>query len=208
MKKPFLEFLKINDCYINTDESESSEYHLKLTSGLCSNEFFNLSNLNSYRLLEEALLLSELFNTLKSRRYEYDYDCVCGQALGSIALATVISNILSLPFIFTEKVDEDMVIKRFDITKYSKILMVEDVITTGKTTIKSIENVNISKIADVCTLINRSSKDYFVTDNKIINIFAGYKSSAKVFKPEKCPYCKQGSKALRPKANWQLLKNS
>jgi orotate phosphoribosyltransferase len=105
---------------------------------------------------------------------------------------------------FTEKRESGgMINKRFDV-KGSSILLVEDVVTTGNTTRKTVQALQASGatiLPYVLAIVNRSGEDE-IDGRKIISSVI---LNLDTFYPADCPYCKAGSKVLRPKENWAEL---
>lgn len=106
---------------------------------------------------------------------------------------------------FTEKgEDKTMILKRFSFPGGTKILVFEDVMTTGSTTLKSIaalEEAGANVLPFVGVILNRSGETHL--DNRLIIPLMNVPMHN--WDPAECPLCKQGSKPLRPKANWDKL---
>lgn len=205
----------MNDClkimnrigaYWNYEKS-NKKYHAELTSGLHSNEFFNFGRLN------KATKISDIIVGVHPDTWDcllINYDCVCGQAYGSIAASVLLSLELEKPFIFTEKDSKgEMCLSRYkdDVEQYSNILMVEDVCTTLKTTKKSIECIGLNKVSGIFTIINRTGSSFLKIDDIDLPIYSCADVKTVQYKPEDCPMCKEGSIPLRPKKdkNWSLM---
>jgi len=195
------EILRKAGVYWSFPTHDSQTVHAELTSGLHSDEFYNLSKLDHPRVI------LELVKTVEKVGLVWDSDCICGQAYGSIALCVIMAQHFNKPFAFTEKtVDDDgtkrMEINRFDTSQYRNIVMAEDVITTGGTTVISVRNVGRSKVAAIFTIINRSGLNTLNVDGIHIPIISVLEVDTKEHSPDDCWMCKAGSKAIRPKGNW------
>lgn len=186
------------------------KYHAELTSGLHSGEYYNLSNLNNVKCIKELLLAGPSL-TIDGKIIEWlenSVDCVCGQAYGSIALAVILSDLLHVPFIFTEKdKNGQMIFSRFNPSKYNNVLLVEDVITTGSTTKQTLLQIgNERSYFSIFSIINRSDDVFFNLNGKFYRIDCIYKPNVtQVYEPDSCPYCKHGSKAVKGKQSFELL---
>jgi orotate phosphoribosyltransferase len=187
-------------------ENSNKIYHAELTSGLHSNEFFNFGKLNRASHIEDIILESPVSGSLLLNIF----DCVCGQAYGSIAMSVVLSLELIIPFIFTEKDSNgEMCLSRYkdQIENYNNILMAEDVCTTLKTTKKSIECIGVDKVSGIVTIINRTGCDFIIIDGKKLPIYSCADVNTVQHSKVDCPMCQEGSIAIRPKKdkNWELL---
>ena len=193
--------------------------HVCFTSGLHSGKFFNTD-----RIIENPLLLdeacSELINLLEQSTNLARVNRVVGPAMGAITIAyNMALNInksrgdTELPclFAYTEKEisptgKEKMIFKRFSIRQGERVLVVEDVLTTGKSvklTCRAIEQAGSVVEGVIGVFVNRSD----LTDLDGRTIVPLIKHTAPQWKPKECPLCARGSKALRPKEikNWSAL---
>lgn len=190
--------------------------HALLTSGNHSSGFFNseLVMEDPYLLSEASLGIVELLN-----RYNVDLmniDRVVGPAMGAITLAHEVA--LNITYMsahlclraYVEKSERDgkkiMVFNRTKIHPGERILIAEDVLTTGgsvEITDTAITEVGGVSLPYVVVLVNRSGLTE-VGGKKIIALINHHMP---VWTPEECPLCKQGSEAIRPKGkeNWDLL---
>ena len=139
---------------------------------LLEGHFILSSGLHSRIYLQSALIFSrteiakevckKLANLIKKRIDISEIDIIVSLAMGGIILGYEISRQLVVPNIFLERVNNVFDIRRgFNIEKGSKVLVVEDVITTGKSSLECFECVN-SKGGEVvaeAALINRGGED-------------------------------------------------
>jgi orotate phosphoribosyltransferase len=182
--------------------------HALLTSGKHSNGFFNATKvIENPALLEEACV-DMWAHHADSLPGQSACDRVIGSAFGAITIAHVIAQMLNVQMGFTEPVETDdgkqMVLKRFALSEGDRVLIVEDVMTTGGTnrkTIKTIEAAGAEVLPVLPVLVNRSG----MTELDGRRIIALIDHSMPMWEPEECPLCKQGSEALRPKGNWDKL---
>ena len=194
-----LQSLKKHKVYWNS-KSYNDLYHVELTNGKHSGQYINLSKLNNMQLMERIFYNSPVFETLQTLKF----DCVCGQAYGSISWAMLLSGIYNVDFIYTEKGDGPS-IKRFDLEKYKSILVCEDVLTTGGTSLTTAMSIGFEKINSVFTVINRSKLSSLKIGSKDFLIHSCAELNTIEYDPNECPYCKVGSRALRPKNHWGIL---
>lgn len=184
--------------------------HVKLTSGKCSNGFFNGSKVieNPCRLKEicTLILANNLNDLVQQGSKRIMIDRVVGSAFGAITMAHVMASLLKAKTGFTEDPDqkkERMELKRFSVVD-EETLVVEDVVTTGDTTRKTIEALEekgARVLPVIVALVNRSGMTNL--DGRKIVAFIDHPMP--MWEPEECPLCKQGSEPLRPKGNWDAL---
>jgi len=142
--------------------------HFVLSSGLHSAQYVQCAQLLSkpYKSREFCKSLAEkISNGLKQ------VDLILSPALGGIIIGYEMGRILQKETIFAERVEGEFKLRRdFKITKNSKVLIVEDVITTGKSSLECSKLVGIAE-ADVigfACLIDRSNGNSLI-DKKIIS---------------------------------------
>ena len=186
------------------DKNPKRPYAL-LTSGNISNGFFNMTKVMEHpQLLEEVCKEIVHQNPLAEKP-----DVVVGSALGAITIAHVFAKQLDAKFAFTEKNKDEtaMVLKRFNITPGNKVLIVEDVMSTGNTTrktIETLEKLDVQILPYIFLLINRSGQKDL--DGREVKALIDYPMP--IWEPGKNPFTKDGQEivpAVRPKQNWNDL---
>ena len=144
------------------------EGHFILSSGLHSAQYVQCAQLMSKPDKAEKLCVSlseKIKNEFKS------FDIILAPAMGGIIIGYEIGRLLKKETIFSERVDGRFKLRRdFIINKNQKVLIVEDVITTGKSSLECSELVKESKgiIAGYACIIDRSNEDLLIKD-KIIS---------------------------------------
>ena len=166
--------------------------HFKLSSGLHSGNYFQCGLLLQHPSLAEKLC-GELAGYFKNDKPT----CVVAPALGGVIVSYETARALGIKSLFTERVDGKMTLRRgFEIRKEDRVLVVEDVITTGLSTNEVLEVVKASgaKIIGVGCIVDRSGK--------ILDFSVKLKSLARLdfptYKPEECPLCKDGLGITKP----------
>ena len=133
------------------------EGHFILSSGLRSSKYVQCAQLLS-KPHEAAKICSSLAEKIKS--IFKDFDIILSPAMGGIIIGYEIGRILNKETIFSERVNGDFKLRRgFKINKGSKVLIIEDVITTGKSSIecsKLIQEAEAIIIGYAC-IIDRSN---------------------------------------------------
>ena len=134
------------------------EGHFILSSGLHSAQYVQCAKLLSYPTLSEKFIKSLAFKIKKKIK---KIDIVLSPAMGGIIIGYEIGKLLGKETIFCERVNKKFTLRRgFSIKKNSKVLIVEDVITTGKSSlecVKLIKKYNAKLVGFAC-LIDRTSK--------------------------------------------------
>ena len=131
------------------------EGHFILTSGRHSNSYFQCAKVLQYPeyLTEFGLMIANEFKSKKP-------DVIISPAIGGIVLSTEVGTQLGVRSIFSERKNGQMVIRRgFEIQSKEKVLIIEDVITTGgsvKEVISLVEKAR-GKIIGVGVLVDRSN---------------------------------------------------
>ncbi len=169
---------------------------LKKTNALLEGHFVLSSGLHSNKYIQCAKLLSfpntskKICNSLgkKIKRKIKKIDLILSPAMGGIIIGYEIGRILNKETIFCERVNKKFVLRRgFKIKKNTKVLIVEDVITTGKS---SLECVNLikkakAKLVGFACIIDRSNKKNLKIKNK--PLISQLKVEADTFHRKKLP---------------------
>ena len=144
------------------------EGHFVLSSGLHSKIYIQCAKLLSFPKHASKICLS-LANKIKKEFPKIDI--ILAPAVGGIIIGYEIGKLLNIETIFCERVNEKFVLRRgFHIKKNSKVLIVEDVITTGKSSLECVKLINKfgAKFIGFSCIINRSEKKKLKIKNKKI----------------------------------------
>ena len=145
------------------------EGHFVLSSGLHSSKFIQCAKLLSYPHLAEKICKS-LANKIKKNFSKFDL--ILSPAMGGIVIGYEIGRILKKETIFCERVRGKFTLRRgFKIKKGSKVLIVEDDITTGKSSIECVKLIKKAKakLIGFASIIDRSNKRNLKIKSKIIS---------------------------------------
>ena len=152
------------------------EGHFVLSSGLHSSKYIQCAKLLSFPSLADKICKS-LANKIK-KKYK-KIDLILAPAIGGIIIGFEIGKILKKETIFCERVNGKFILRRgFSIKKDARVLIIEDVITTGKSSlecVKLIKKAN-AKLLGFASIIDRSSK-------KSLKIKTGITSHLKIDVP-------------------------
>ena len=145
------------------------EGHFVLSSGLHSAKYIQCAKLLSYPHLSNNICKSFAY---KIRKNYKEIDLILAPAMGGIIIGYEIGKILKKETIFCERVNGKFKLRRgFTINKGSKVLIIEDVITTGKSSMECVKliNKNKAKLVGFASLIDRSTKKSLKIKKKIIS---------------------------------------
>lgn len=197
--------MNVKQYYI--DANALLEGHFLLSSGNHSAFYLQSAKvLESPKIAE--ILLTELAKQIKSSGLSVD--CVCSPAIGGILAGYELARALGVNFIFTERVNGVMTLRRgFSVRKGEKILICEDIITTGGSAVESAACVESqgAKVVAYASLANRGFCKSVGSDMQSksecklppnVPFFTLENFDFEMFAPESCPLCKQGSKAIKP----------
>ena len=134
------------------------EGHFVLSSGLHSSKYIQCAKLLSHPNLAQKICKS-LANKIKKKYRKIDL--ILAPAMGGVIIGYEIGKLLKKETIFCERVNGKFILRRgFNIRKGSRVLIIEDVITTGKSSlecVKLIKKAN-AKLIGFASIIDRSTK--------------------------------------------------
>lgn len=162
------------------------EGHFLLTSGRHSGQYFE-----KFELLQKPELTERVCRQLAAHFQDAKIDVVVGPAVGGILLAHEIAKALGTRAIFTERVGQRMELRRgFKIQPGERVLVVEDVVTTGGSVQEVLDVVRETQgeVAGVGLLVDRSAHG---ADFGVLTV-ALYRLIAESYAPEECPLCAEG----------------
>jgi len=178
----------------------------KETNALLEGHFILSSGQHSSKYLQCALALqhpadADRFGREIAERFRTEnsagIDCVASPAIGGLIIGYSTAQSLNLPFIWTERENGVMTLRRaFSVKKDERILVVEDVITTGGSTrecIAALESHGAEVVA-AASIIDRSngSADVGVPRFSLITI------DVPSYTQDVCPMCARGIEAIKP----------
>ena len=197
----------MNVAQIYKDASALLEGHFKLSSGNHS-KFY----LQSAKVLEDPktakLLADELAKQIKASGIKID--AVCSPALGGLIAGFALATALDVRFIFAERVDGEMTIRRgFEVKDGENYVVCEDIITTGGSALEAAREIEKAggNIVAYAALANRGfcsrvGSTLEAKDNCKLPLdkplFALDDFTFEMYAPEDCPMCKEGSIAYKP----------
>ena len=145
------------------------EGHFVLSSGLHSSTYVQCAKLLSFPKL--AYKICKSLSTKINKNFK-KIDLIISPAIGGIIIGYEIGRLLNKETIFCERVKKKFILRRgFKIKKNSRVLVMEDVITTGKSSLECSKLIKKSKakIIGYACIIDRSNKKKLKINKKIIS---------------------------------------
>ena len=168
------------------------EGHFLLTSGRHSNRYLQCA-----KIFRNTRYSEELCAALADYYRNDGVEVVIGPAMGAVQMAYEVSRSLGCENFFAERENGAMTLRRgFPIPKGAKVLVVEDVVTTGGSVREVMDIVANSEaeVVGVCVVVDRSG-------GKIdfgVPFFAAYETEIQSYEPSQCPLCEQGLELVNP----------
>ena len=170
------------------------EGHFILSSGLRSEKYVQCAKLLMHPQKAETICRS-LADKIKSSKIVFDI--VVSPAIGGILAGYEVARHLAVPTFFTERVDGKFTFRRgFELDKYKNVLIVEDVITTGKSSLECAATIQEfgGVIAGYACIIDRSGDELLIKDKIISQI----KLEIPSFAPDNMPDKLKNIKPIKP----------
>src|SRR5262250_2305192 len=168
------------------------EGHFRLTSGLHSSGY-----------LQCALVLSQpewaerLGRALGERTRAVRPTVVLSPAIGGIVIGQEVGRALGIRALFAERQDGQLTLRRgFTLSERDRVLVVEDVLTTGGSTRETMEVAKAAgaQVAGAASIVDRSggAVRFDVPYSALLEI------GLPTYEPDKCPLCAQGLPVVKP----------
>lgn len=184
--------------------------HFLLSSGKHSSQYFQCARLMQYpdRAAQVVASVVEAIQTDITKEL-FAVDSVIGPAMGGIVVAYELGRQLKVPAFFTERDEQGiMTVRRgFEIKPGEKIIIAEDVVTTGKSTLETAEQIQKlggEVVASIC-IVDRRPAD--APDPFPWPLYAALRQPAVLWDAQDCELCKQGAgPAIKPGSRKVLSK--
>ena len=171
------------------------EGHFVLSSGLHSSKYIQCAKLLSYPYIAKDIIFSL---SKKIKKKFKNFDLILSPAIGGIIIGYEIGRLLKKETIFCERVEGKFQIRRgFKIKKGSKVLIIEDVITTGKSSLECVKLIKKSraKFVGFACIIDRSNKKTLKIKQKIVSQM---KIDVPIFTKNKLPTYLKSISIIKP----------
>jgi len=166
--------------------------HFQLSSGLHSDVYFQ-----SALVLQHPDRAAGLGSALADALRSLSPEVVAGPALGGVIIAWEVARALGVRGLFTERKDGDMTLRRgFRLAAGERVVVVEDVVTTGKSTRETIEALRAAggRVVGVGAIVDRSGggTDFGVPFHALLSL------PVQAWEPSACPKCAEGLPVEKP----------
>ena len=180
------------------------EGHFILSSGLHSDQYVQCAKLLSYP--KKARIICESLCEKISNKFT-NIDMILSPAVGGIVVGYEVGRQLNITTIFSERVNAKLQLRRgFNIKPNANVLILEDVITTGKSALECLDIVKYNKanLVGFACIIDRSDEKLLIKEKIISQIKLKIETFNEKDLPKNLkdiPYSKPGSKDL---SKWKL----
>lgn len=169
------------------------EGHFQLSSGRHSQAYVQCA-----QILQYPWHLNQLCQALAEDFSDREIDLVVAPAMGGVLISYGVGSALGKRALFTERENGQMTLRRnFQIRPGEKVLIVEDVVTTGKS-VREVINVVQKAKGEICgigAIIDRSAGQ---GDFSGIELRSLLKLDLETYLPEECPLCQKGIAVVKP----------
>ncbi len=168
------------------------EGHFLLTSGRHSNIYFQCA-----KVLQHTECTTKICELIFNRFKESNIDTIISPAIGGIVVGQEVARQLNKRFIFAEREDKNLTLRRgFSLSEGEKVLVCEDVITTGGSVFEVIDIVknNKAQVIGVASIVDRSN-------GKVdfgYPFFPTLRLDAKSYSADECELCKKNIPLTKP----------
>lgn len=166
------------------------EGHFLLSSGRHSNRYCQCAKLMQYPDKTEKVI-----SIVAEKVKDLDIDVVVGPAMGGITAAYELGRQLNKRAIFTERENNVMTLRRgFEIKPGERILIMEDVVTTGKSSMETarvLEELG-GKVVGLGCIVDRKASEIDLP------IYSATELEFETYDAGSCPLCKDGSAPVKP----------
>jgi len=176
------------------------EGHFLLSSGRHSDKYFQCAKLLQHPQKASSAfegVVETLRKDMESGKIKIDF--VVGPAMGGIIAAWEVARQLGLPAIFTERDENQIMILRrgFELPAGSNVLIVEDVITTGKSFTECAKAIEVTgaKVTSVACVVDRRAQD---AQESQWPLYPAVKIVAETWDASDCKLCKEGLPVVKP----------
>ncbi len=166
--------------------------HFLLTSGLHSEQYFQCA-----KVLQRPEIAEKLCSQIGKHFIDQNVGAVLAPAIGGIVVAHEVARSLNVRALFSERENGKMALRRgFKIQDGERVLVVEDVITTGGSVNEVLELVETcgGKPVGVGCLVDRSAKQPEFS----FELFSLIALNIEAMPPEECRLCKKGVPLVKP----------
>jgi orotate phosphoribosyltransferase len=168
------------------------EGHFLLSSGRHSDKYCQCA-----KLLQYPDKAAKVLKVVAEKLKDVDFDMVVGPAMGGVVVSYELARQTGKPGIFAERQDGNMTIRRgFEIEKGQKVIISEDVITTGKSFLEVADIIKSlgAEVVGICCIVDRRAEGVEIE----YPMYSAVKLQVKSYEKENCPLCKEGTPYIKP----------
>lgn len=190
--KKILEILKKSEALL--------EGHFLLSSGKHSNRYVQCA-----KVLKNPAYAAEVLEPVVAQVKDLAIDIIVGPAMGGIVVAYEMGRQLGLEALFTERKDGEMQLRRgFEIKTGARILITEDVVTTGKSTleVKALLEELGGTVIGVAAMVDRRAEGVELG----IPVYSTIKLEIESYEANSCPLCEKGLRIEKPGSREEKIK--
>jgi orotate phosphoribosyltransferase len=173
-----------------TERGALLQGHFRLSSGRHSDRF-----IQKFRILEDPVLLERVAREMADRFRSLDPTIVVGAAVGGILLAYEVARQLGTKAIFVEKENGVPALRRgFTLRSHDRVLLVEDVLTTGRSMRETIDVVRATgaSIVGLGAIVARGAVDVAIPAHVLLDL------PLQSYDEAECPQCRAGAPLVDP----------
>jgi orotate phosphoribosyltransferase len=174
------------------------EGHFRLTSGLHSPGYLQCALVLQHPQHAEAL-----GRAIADRTRDWRATVVLSPALGGVVIGHEVARALGVRAIFAERQDGALMLRRgFVIGETDRVLVVEDVVTTGGSTRETMQVARAAggRVVGAASIVNRGGPS--TSSGPALGVDAPYVALLEIelptYEPDKCPLCAQGLPVVKP----------
>ena len=166
--------------------------HFRLTSGLHSSGYLQCA-----LVLQHPQSAESLGRALADHAADLRATAVLSPALGGIVIGQEVGRALGIRALFAERQDGQLMLRRgFTLSERDRVLVVEDVLTTGGSTRETMEVARAAgaQVVGAASIVDRSggSIRFDVPFSALLDV------ALPTYEPDKCPFCAQGLPVVKP----------
>ncbi len=166
------------------------EGHFLLSSGRHSNRYCQCA-----KLLQHPDKAEKVVSVIKDRLKDMPIDLIVGPAMGGIIVAYELGRQMGKTAIFTERENGEMTLRRgFEIKPGQKVIIAEDVVTTGKSSLETAKVIEAfgGEVIGICSIVDRSN------GQASLPVYGAVSLDIQSFEEKDCPLCREGIPCIKP----------
>ncbi len=165
--------------------------HFELRSGMHSNQYFQCAKVLQFPYITENLCEEVVVRMHAALGADYKPEAVIAPAMGGISIGHEVGRHLRTRFIFAEKEEGRLVLRRgFEVARGQRFIVAEDVITRGGRVQETVDIVTSrgGVVEAILVLVDRSGGQATFE----APVFSLLRMTPETWMPEDCPLCRQG----------------